>query len=215
MFRNLIIFALFFPFFSLAQQANMTYDQTQDISFTEKFKKNTKIHSYLTKDGLSISIGDTLIIGHALNNEEKYMFDDTFSHIVVGNTKGVTNKDFKPLPHNYSGRKVIVKSFFVTHKRVKGFKLFPNRKKMPLFVSIFVRSSNSLLSYSRKTIIDIEKALLSGEIVNQNAKLSKEDAIKKLKESKDLMELEFLSKEEYEKLKEELRPIIMNQNDLK
>ena len=141
------------------------------------------------------------------------MFDDTFSHIVVGNTKGVTNKEFKLLPHNYSGISVIVKSFFVTHEKVKEFIFFPNRKKTPLFVSIFVRSSNSILSYSRKTIIDIEKALLSGEIVNYNAKLSKEDAIKKLKESKDLMELDFLSKEEYEKLREELRPIIIDQED--
>ena len=213
MIRILIIFALFLPLFSIAQQEVITYDQTQDISFAEKYKKNTKIHTYISKDGLSISIGDTLIIGDALIEGDKYIFDDTFSHIVIGNTKGM-KKEFNPLPHSYSGTKVVVKTFFVTHKRFSNYKLWPNRKRMPLCVSIFVRSSKNILSYSRKTILDIEKALLSGEIVNHNAPLSKEDAIKKLKESKDLMELEFLSKEEYEKLREELRPIILDQKDL-
>jgi hypothetical protein len=210
MIRSLIIFALFLHLSSLAQQESITYDQTQDISFAEKHKKNTKIYSYITKDGLSISVGDTLIIGNALIKGEKYFFDDVFSHIVIGNTKGVKNKEFKPLPHNYSGTQVVVKSFFVTHKRYSSFRLWPNRKKMPLRVSIFVRSSKNILSYNRKTILDIEKALSSGEIVNNNAPLSKEDAVKKLKDSKDLMELGFLSKEEYEKLKEKLRPIILD-----
>lgn len=214
MIKHLIIFALFFPLSSLAQQESLTYNQTQDISFAEKYKKKTKIHSYITKHGLSISIGDTLIIGDALIKGDKYFFDDVFSHIVVGNTKGVKNKEFKPLPHNYSGNKVIVKSFFITHKRFNRYKLFPNRKKMPLRVSIFVRSPKNILSYSRNTILDIEEALSSGEIVNHNAPLSREDAIKKLKESKDLMDLEFLSREEYEELREKLKPIILDQKDL-
>ena len=73
-----------------------------------------------------------------------------------------------------------------------------------------VKSFTKILSHSRKTIVDIEKALASGEIVNTNAPLSKQEAIQKLKESKDLMELDLLSKEEYKKLKEKLTPIILD-----
>ena len=48
---------------------------------------------------------------------------------------------------------------------------------MPLYVSVFVREAQSgiskIFSHSRKTILDIEKALSSGEIINYNAPLSK------------------------------------------
>ena len=46
------------------------------------------------------------------------------------------------------------------------------------------------------------------EVINPNAPLSREEAIKKLKESKDLMELDMISKDEYENLKKKLTPII-------
>ena len=85
---------------------------------------------------------------------------------------------------------------------------------MPLSVNVFVKNlkgQSNLFSYSRKTILNIEKALSSGEIFNENAPLSREDAIKKLKESKDLMELDFISKEEYEELRKKLSPIILQE----
>ena len=94
--------------------------------------------------------------------------------------------------------------------------MWPNRRKTPLCVNVFVKNlkgTSSVFSYSRKTILDIERAFSLGEIVNHNPPLSKEEAIKKLKESKDLMELDFLSKEEYEKLREKLTPIILEKKE--
>tara|TARA_B110000858_G_C17752345_1_gene450325 strand:- start:229 stop:876 length:648 start_codon:yes stop_codon:yes gene_type:complete len=213
MIKKIVTLALCLPLFALAQKEDLTYDQTINIKFVKQYKNNTLIDSYITKDGLIIRVGDTLTIGNAVIDRKKYIFHDVFSHIVIGKTKGTTNKEFRYLPHNYSGSKVIVKSLFVTHEKYSGYKLWPNRKEMPLYVSVFVREDQSgiskIFSHSRKTILDIEKALSSGEIINYNAPLSKEEAIRKLKESKDLMELNFLSKEEYEKLKENLTPIIL------
>ena len=178
MIKRLVILILCLPLFTLAQNENLTYNQTNDIKFVTKYKNNTAIDSYTTKDGLRIRVGDTLTIGNAVIKRKKYMFNDVFSHIVAGKTKGTTNKESKPLPHNYSGSKVIVKSLFVTHEKFAGYKLWPNRKEMPLYVSIFVKDStkgfSKILSYSRKTILDIEKALSSGEIINPNALLPKE-----------------------------------------
>jgi hypothetical protein len=211
MIKKIAILVLCLPLFSFAQKKNLillekdlTYDQTNDIQFAKQYKNNTVIDSYTTKDGLTISVGDTLTIGKAVIEKKKYMFNDVFMYIVAGKTKGATNEEFTHLPHNYSGSKVIVKSLFVTHKKFTGYKLWPNSREMPLYISVFVKSPtkglSKILSQSRKTILDIEKALSSGEIVNYNAQLSKEDAIKQLKESKDLMELDLLSKEEYEEL---------------
>ena len=197
---------------ALAQVSSLTYNQSQDITFVVHYKNNTLIDSYITKDGLIISLGDTLTIGKAVNERAKYLYDDVFSHIVIGNSRGTRTKEFRPLPHDYSGDKVIVKSLFVTHKRYTGYKLWPNRKKMPLSVNIFVKdlkTNRNILSYSRKTILDIEDALSSGEIINYNALPSRDEAISKLKESKDLMDLGFISQEEYEKLRKKLTPIIL------
>ena len=227
MIKKIAILVLCLPLFSFAQKKNLillekdlTYDQTNDIQFAKHYKNNTVIDSYTTKNGLRISIGDTLTIGKAVIERKKYMFNDVFTYIVAGKTKRTTNNEFTYLPHHYSGSQVIVKSLFVTHEKVTGYKLWPNSKKMPLYVSVFVKNPkvkfnsakglSKILSQSRKTILNIEKALLSGEIINYNAPLLKEDAIKKLKESKDLMELDLLSKEEYEKLKEKLIPIILD-----
>lgn len=221
--KKTAILFLCFPLFVFTQNKNLTYTQANDITIAKQYKNNTVIDSYTTKDGLTIRVGDTLTIGNAVIEREKYMLNDVFSHIVIGNTKGTANKEFTPLPHKYSGSKVIVTSVFVTHKKVTGYKLWPNRKEMPLYVSVFVKNPKvamnsvkgfaKMLSHSRKTIVDIEKALASGEIVNSNSPLSREEAIKKLKESKDLMELELLSKEEYIKLKEKLTPIILDKQD--
>ena len=214
MIKKIITFALFLPLITLSQQESLTYNQTQDIKFVERYKNNTIIDTYTTKDGLVVNIGDTLILGNAVTKRKKYMFYDVFSHIVIGNIKGLAKKEYRPLAHKYSGSKVIVKSLFVTHESFTGYKLWPNRKRMPLYVSVFVKEYqdglSKIFSHSRKTILDIEKALSSGEIVNFNAPLSKEEAIRKLKESKDLMDLDFLSKEEYKRLKEKLAPIILD-----
>lgn len=211
--KKIVIFLLTFPLFTFAQNKHLTYDQANDIQYAKTYKNNTTLISYVTKDGLTIKVGDTLTIGKAVTKRKKYMINDVFSHIVAGKAKGINNDKFVYLPHNYSGNKVIVKSIFVTHKKEEKYVLWANRKEMPLYVSVFVKNQEQGFSkkLSRKTILDIDKALASGEIINTNAPLiSREDAIKKLKESKDLMELGFLSKEKYDKLKEKLTPIILD-----
>ena len=189
MIKKIVILALCLPLFTLAQKESLTYDQTQDIEFAKQYKNNTTIDSYTTKDGFIISVGDTLSIGNAIIKRKKHMFHDVFSHIVIGETQATTNKELRYLPHNYSGNKAIVKSLFVTHEKFTGYKLFPNRKEMPLYVSVFVREYKTgiskIFSHSRKTILDIEKALSSGEIVNYNAPLSKDQKRNELVDLED------------------------------
>ena len=41
----------------------MTYNQSQDIEFYKNIKSGTKLGEYVTSNGNSIKLGDTLIIG--------------------------------------------------------------------------------------------------------------------------------------------------------
>jgi len=59
-------------------------------------------------------------------------------------------------------------------------------------------------------LIDYDTALEVGEIKNPNKKLTKEEAIAKLKEAKELLELGIITQEDYDKLKSEMTPIILN-----
>ena len=113
--KNIIFILLCLPFFVLGQTKSLTYQQTQDLQFSERIKNNTKFNSYKAKNGLEIEIGDTLKIGNAILEGKKYMFNDVFTYIVAGKYKA-SNKSKKIiyLPHTYSGGKVIVKSIFVT-----------------------------------------------------------------------------------------------------
>lgn len=56
--------------------------------------------------------------------------------------------------------------------------------------------------------IDYENALEMGEITNPKRDMTRENAIQLLKEQKELLDLEIISQEEYDKIKLELLPFI-------
>ena len=62
------------------------------------------------------------------------------------------------------------------------------------------------------SVMDTELAIESGEILLKNRKMTRDEAIAKLKEAKELMEIDMMTKEEFEELKKELTPIIMIKN---
>lgn len=209
------------PIFSSPQLEKIVYNQTQDINYVKNIKNNTTVESYVTKDKHLIKVGDTITIGTAYNKKGRNILGDLFSTIATGNIKGTT-KEPDYLPHSYNGQKVIVESIYVMHKKYNGYNPLYNRKEMPLYVLVYakrpkvqnvnIKNISTALSHKRITVRDIEKAFSLGEVINPVKKLNREEAIKKLKEAKDLYELDLMSKSEYEKLRLELTPIIINKN---
>ena len=51
-------------------------------------------------------------------------------------------------------------------------------------------------------------SVIRGELINPNALMTRAQAIAKLKESKDLLDLEIMTQDEYDKIKLKLTPII-------
>ena len=216
---RLIITLLLLPIFVFSQDLNLTYDQAHNMEFFSKIKNYTKLNSYTTKYGNVIKIGDTLVLGKAKKNKEKYIFDDKYSYVVIDKRRGNNHDDYEFLPHYFSGDKVVVQSIFSTHATSDEYKLWNSRKSQPLYISLYVKNpskgsgSGSFLSTiansSFRTVIDIDKALEYEEIINSNRPLTRSEAIIKLKEQKDLFDLGLISEKEYLELKEKLAPIIL------
>lgn len=75
------------------------------------------------------------------------------------------------------------------------------------------RSSALRIYQEDKIKLDPNCGEVHSSVNNQEAKspvMTREQAIAKLKEAKDLVEIEMMTQEEYDKLKAELAPIIMN-----
>lgn len=222
--KRLFLFLLLIPFFTISQNRTLTYQQTNDVEFAKQFKLNilgfsddTEFRSYITKDNFKIKVGDTLTIGNAIIDRigGQYASGDLFTNIFMGNMKGKDIKRYDQLEYDHSGKKVIIHAIYVRHKKYTGYKFWKNRKETTLHVSVFVKTaedgsmlSSILTQIERMTILDLEIAFETGEILNPNPSLTRSEAIQKLKESQDLMELGLLSEEEYNKLREDLIPII-------
>lgn len=58
----------------------------------------------------------------------------------------------------------------------------------------------------------IDDALETGEVIDPNAPMTREEAIAKLKEAKELVDLGLKTQEEFEALREKLSPIILDGN---
>ena len=187
---RLIITFLLLPFFIFSQEINLTYDQANNIEFSSKIKNYTKLKSYTTKFGTVINIGDTLTLGKAKKNKEKYIFDDTYSFIVNGKRRGNKQDDYEFSPHHYSGDKVVVLSIFATHATSDEYKLWNSRKSQPLYISLYVKNPSkgagsgkflsTIANSSFRTIIDIDKGIKPRDEVSCEIKY-KDGTIKTIK----------------------------------
>ena len=208
--------------FTKTSAGSLTYEQANDLKFAKQYKNNTIFDSYLTKDDVKIKIGDILTIGNAFIKGPNwkifgrtYEAGDVFKSIYNGDIQGRDIENYDHLPYSQSGTKVIVHSIYVKHKEYTGYNPLKNKKETPLYIVLFVKPTkdgiiSSILGYPRITILDLEEAFNTGEIINPNPPLTRSEAIRKLKESKDLRDLDMLSEEEYNKIKDKLIPIINN-----
>jgi len=184
-------------------QRSLTSIEAKDLEITSGFRNGDEILEFTLEDGNVIKKGSEFIIGTPLNPTTF-----TYTRIYVG-YYNLLSELLTPsivLNSSFKGTKVVVETLKVNRIKLK--------RKSELIILAYVQDPtlSSLFSEKRRTIIDLELALSTGEVVNPNQKMTREEAIVKLKESKDLLDLGLLTQEEYNKIKAELTPIIMNNN---
>jgi len=206
----------------------VNYKNSQDINFFKKIKNRTLVKEYETQSGNAIKVGDTVVLGNPTSVEmstrttsgsyggtarggvsssrsttkKTYEFiqmgkSSGFSSMMVsmgGNSSSMANNSFK-------NTRVIVKEIKAYHR---------GSKKKPLYFIMVLGEVNGRAFGLNKylSVMDTELALESGEVVLKNRKKTRPEAIKELREAKELLEIDMISKEEFEKLKKELGAII-------
>ena len=227
--------ALLTSIFTFAQDDinELTYENTQDINYFNTIKNGTQVNKYITVSENSISVGDTLILGTPTSEEtatrtyagsygnkarggiaqSRSTNKKTYEFVQMGRPAGfgsimtAMNGDAQNMADNsFKNTKVIVNEIKTYHR---------GSKKKPLYVVMVLGEINGRAFGVNKylSVMDTELAIESGEILLKNRKMTREEAIEKLKEAKELMEIDMMSKEEFEELKKELAPLITNKKE--
>ncbi|HGE5775897.1 hypothetical protein LIS90_13685 [Flavobacterium psychrophilum] len=173
-----------------------------------EYKNKIEVGTLILEDKTIITKGSKLIVGQPSNpvnvnnnvyNGMKvantsidftYVFVDKFS--VFGSMAAVA------LSSNWKGTEILVDEI-IMYKSGKTYS----------FVVNFLKSDGTNVAMGKYgNIRSLIETFKNGEIENPNRGMTREEAIKKLKESKDLLDLEMMTLEEYNKIKEKLTPII-------
>ena len=153
-----------------------------DYDLLDEVQYPRRVDGYITKNNDTIYIGDTISIGQPSAVSR-------FEFISQGGEYGGSQ---------LSGSKAIVHRIYVEDFKVNG---------RPTIVYLSFKGWGLL-----EVFVSYEQALAVGEVINnQGSSYRREEAIAKLKEAKELLDLELISKEEYDSIKNVLTPLILNQ----
>lgn len=191
----LIIIAAIVP--GHGQDLNLVkYEDTQNIKAAELIGNGTDTKEYLCKDGSMLRLGDKLIIGRPSTNANEFttLF---FGRMSVGSVL-FTGAD--RLEGRFQAEECVITRIAVNHLKAS--------RRSPLYVLIYLKNTNAPDLGSYRSIVDFEKAIILDEIINPKARITRDEAISKLKESKDLLDLGIITQTKYDSLKAVLTPII-------
>ena len=219
--------------FSQDEINELTYKNTQDINFFNSIKNGTQVNKYVTVSDNSVSVGDTLILGTPTSEEtatrtysgsygtkarggvaqSRSTSKKTYEFVKLGRPAG-----FGSVMTAMSGEAQLMadnslKNTSVIIQEIKTY--HRGSKNKPLYVVMVLGEMNGKAFGVNKylSVMDTELAIESGEILLKNRKMTREEAIEKLKEAKELLEIEMMTKEKFEELKKELAPVITNKKE--
>jgi hypothetical protein len=174
----------------------LSFEDAQNIEIASQYSNGDTISSFILKDGSKLKVGDKLKIGKPLEPK-------LFTRLVTG--KYNIAKAVLIGPPIQWGVVMIGKELIVSEMKLYHTKL---SKKSPLTVLLYVEDPTMSQMTKYSTILDIQAAIETGEVINPNGSLTREQAIAKLKEAKDLLDLGMMKQTEFDTLREKLTPII-------
>lgn len=225
-----IIVTLIFSANSNAQKEldSLNFKNTQDINFFKTIKNRTLVKKYTTESGNVIKIGDTIVLGAPTSTEmstktlsgsygrtarggvskSRSTTKKTYEFIKMGRPAG-----FGSIMSSLNGDDAVMasnslKNSIAVVTEIKAY--HRGSKKKPLYLVMILGEVNGRAFGINKylSVMDTELALESGEVLLKNRKKTRSEAIQELKDAKELLEIDMMTKEEFELLKKKLGPII-------
>lgn len=215
-----------------AMLQTLTFEECNTQSFFERVRNGTMVAQYVAADGSVLNIGDTLVLGTpggsratstgsvvggvinghvgvGVSTAGRTNIRSQYATIIMGKPAGFGNvmnalagEQASFASADRQGEVVVIAEMRVRHD---------GGRKKPLELMVLLGEPNGRAFGINKymSTSDYEASVTQGEIRTLNAPPTRDEAIAKLKESKDLFDLELLSEEEYNKIKDELSPIIL------
>jgi hypothetical protein len=179
---------------------SLTFQQSQDIEHASFITNGTTINKYISKDGSVLKVGDALKLGKPSTGRGDFSYV-TFGKYNIGKAVMLGAPNLLNGAY-YHGEEVSITEIFVYHSKMS--------KKSPLGIWVYVENPNK--NGKNRTIMDYERAIEIGEVINPNASMTREQAISKLKESKDLLDLGIITQDKYDSIKLKMTPLITGTN---
>jgi hypothetical protein len=157
--------------------------------------QKVNVASYTAKDGAVLKVGSPLVIGVPEKNIEKKDDFPMFMGILyrmLGKIKG-----YKPMGKELANEKVVIEEITATSMGIS--------KKDPRYITILVQNSRG----ERRFLNDYETALETGEVINPNATPTREQAIKMMKDAKELVDMGVMTQQKFDSPKVVLSPILL------
>ena len=186
-------------------------DKVSDIEWAKKYRNNEMFSAIKLKDGSVLKVGDVISLGKPIGTNTiaqknvgllsgSVSTTTTFQYIMFGRIGLSAMMGMQYLPSTFQNASVRVKEIKGSHTSLIG------SRNSPLAYWLILDLGSSVAS-----VLNIDMALGNGELINPNRPMNRNEAIAKLKETKDLLDLGMVSKEDFDKMKEKLSSII-NQN---
>ncbi|MGM5632108.1 hypothetical protein O2K51_14510 [Apibacter raozihei] len=209
-FLNKIISLLIILFnvFLLAQKNSdidtLHYNVVINKNESKNFKTGTNIKNYIASDKNIYKSGDTIILGEATGEgQSAFSKKRNFQYIFYGKPTAVLFKGIRYVDEKYKGYKATI-------EQIKFNKGSMGQENYIFFYIKPLPGTNFLLLDNYITVTMVDNAILSGEIIplNKTRPLTYDEAIEILKNKKMELELELITQEEFNRIKENLKPII-------
>lgn len=206
-----ILFSVYLTAFAQDSQVlgRITESQAENLEFASQYANYTDFTEIELNDGNIISIGDTVKIGTPATSNQRITSSSmgvrsqsTFTTLQFGSPingafiAALTGDD-GALLSSWAASEMVVERVLVSHTKLS--------RNSTLNVGLVVKEMNGP---RRVYAYNASRSISLGELELLKRLMTREEAIAKLKESKDLLDLGLLSQEEYDALKEELGKII-------
>jgi hypothetical protein len=173
------------------------FDMSLSVDKQKKlYKTKVEAQSIKFRDGSVIKLGDTLTIGGSANK-----ISNAYTTLQVGRySLGMAMAGAVPVMYGLTikGSEVVIDKI----------RIWRGMGRITVMADLKQLEVGEGAMFSYVGCLNFELAMSEGEIINPNAPMTRDQAIDKLKEAKELLDLDLMSKEEFNEIKESVTSII-------